>query len=96
MGKKIIKKRSLKGVVVSNKMHKTVVVAVDRLKKHPKYRKRYKSTKKYKVHDENNEFKIGDIVLIQETRPVSREKRWRVVEVVKRAISTRENSEKSE
>jgi small subunit ribosomal protein S17 len=66
----------LKGVVVSDKMTKTVVVAVTRLKKHPKYKKYYKVTKKYKAHDEKNEYHVGDKVVIQETRPLSKEKRW--------------------
>jgi small subunit ribosomal protein S17 len=71
--------RTLKGVVVSDKMTKTVIVAVTRLKKHPKYKKYYKVTKKYKAHDEKNEYHVGDKVIIQETRPLSKEKRWIVV-----------------
>lgn len=74
-----LKGRIFRGVVVSDKMDKTVVVAVTRLKEHPKYKKRYKITKKYKVHDEKNEHKVGDKVMIQEGRPISREKRWRVI-----------------
>ncbi len=72
------KGRLMKGMV-SGKADKTVVVSVSRLKKHPKYKKRYKVTEKYKAHDEKNEYKIGDKVIIQETRPMSKEKRWRVV-----------------
>ena len=68
----------MKGVVVSDKMDKTVVVKVNTTKTHPKYLKRYKVSKKYKAHDEKNEFKIGDQVLIIETRPMSKEKRWEV------------------
>lgn len=64
-------------------MH-TVVVRVDRLKKHPKYQQYYRVSKKIKVHDEKGGYKVGDVVIIQETRPVSKEKRWRVVELVKR------------
>jgi len=71
-------KRTMKGVVVSDKMDKTVVVKVNTTKTHPKYLKRYKVSKKYKAHDEKNEFKIGDQVLIIETRPMSKEKRWEV------------------
>ena len=71
-----IKGRLLKGVVISDKMNKTVVVAVTRLKEHPKYKKRYKVTKKYKAHDEKNERKVGEKVIIQECRPISKEKRW--------------------
>jgi small subunit ribosomal protein S17 len=72
-------KRELTGIVVSDKMDKTIVVQVETIKKHPKYSKRYKSHKKYKSHDENNEFKIGDKVTIQETRPISRDKKWQTV-----------------
>ncbi len=71
-------KRTMKGIVVSDKMDKTVVVKVDTVKTHPKYLKRYKVSKKYKAHDEKNEFKIGDQVLIVEARPMSGEKRWEV------------------
>lgn len=74
--------RTLKGEVVSDKMTKTVVVAVSRLAKHPKYKKYYKVTKKYKAHDENNEYHTGDKVVIQETKPMSKEKRWVVVNKV--------------
>ncbi|XOU94512.1 MAG: 30S ribosomal protein S17 [Candidatus Kerfeldbacteria bacterium] len=74
-----IKVRKLKGVVVSDKMDKTVVVLVTRIKKHPKYSKQYKSSKKYQVHDQNNEFKIGDKVEFIAVRPISKVKRWKVV-----------------
>ena len=70
------KHRTLKGVVISDKMQKTVVVAVTRLAKHPKYKKYYKITKHYKAHDEKGEFHTGDKVVIQETKPMSKEKRW--------------------
>ena len=73
------------GVVVSDKMDKTIVVAVERLMRHPLYGKTIKQTKKFKAHDENNECKVGDIVTIMETRPLSREKRWRLVKIIKRA-----------
>jgi small subunit ribosomal protein S17 len=72
-------RRRLEGVVVSDKTNKTRVVAVTRLKKHPKYHKYYKVTKRYKTHDEKNEYKVGDKVVIQETRPLSKEKRWVVI-----------------
>lgn len=75
-------RRQLQGIVVSDKMSKTVVVRVDRLKTHPKYQKQYRSSRRYKAHDEKGEFKTGDQVLIEETRPLSREKRWRVVKRV--------------
>lgn len=71
-------KRKLEGVVVSDKMDKTAVVLVKRLKEHPKYKKRYWVSKRFKAHDEKNEYKIGDRVVIEETRPLSKEKRWRV------------------
>jgi small subunit ribosomal protein S17 len=71
--------RILKGTVVSDKMSKTVVVAVTRLKKHPKYKKYFKVTKKFKAHDEKNEFHTGEKVLIKETRPTSKDKRWEVI-----------------
>ena len=72
------------GRVVSNKMNKTIVVAVERLKKHPIYKRTYKVTKKFHVHDENNEGQIGDTVLIEESRPISKTKHWRLVQIVKR------------
>ncbi len=72
-------KRRLSGKVVSDKMQKTVVVEVIRLKLHPKYGKQYKVTDRFKAHDELNEAKVGDNVIIEETKPKSREKRWIVV-----------------
>jgi small subunit ribosomal protein S17 len=79
METKELKKRKIIGVVVSDKMTKTRVVAVSRLKKHPKYLKYYTVTTKFKAHDENNEYKTGDKVTIEETRPMSREKRWKII-----------------
>lgn len=76
-------KKTLKGVVVSDKMQKTVVVSVLTLKKHPRYQRFYKSSKRYKAHDENGEYHAGDRVLIEETRPISGDKSWRVVEKIK-------------
>lgn len=73
------KVRSLEGVVVSDKMQKTVVVSVNRFVKHPKYGKYYKISKKYKAHDEDNKCKIGDKVEIVETRPISKDKKYKVV-----------------
>lgn len=72
-------KRQLTGTVISNKMQKTVVVEVERIKEHPKYKRRYKVHKKYKAHDEKGECKVGDRVIIEECRPISKEKRWRVI-----------------
>jgi small subunit ribosomal protein S17 len=71
-------KRTLKGTVVSDKMEKTVVVRVDSMKVHPKYGKRFLQSKNYKVHDEKGEYKVGDVVTFEETRPLSKDKRWRV------------------
>jgi len=72
-------KRKLQGVVVSDKMQKTVVVEVERVKEHPKYKRRFKIHKKYKAHDENKEYKMGDIVVIEETAPISKDKKWKVI-----------------
>jgi small subunit ribosomal protein S17 len=74
------------GKVVSDKMDKTIVVAVETYKKHDLYHKRIKYTKKFKAHDENNQAKIGDIVKIMETRPLSKDKRFRLVEIVEEAV----------
>jgi small subunit ribosomal protein S17 len=70
---------TMKGTVVSDAMDKTVVVAVDTFKTHPKYRKKYLSTKKYKAHDEDNTCKVGDVVEIQSSRPMSKGKKFIVV-----------------
>lgn len=74
------------GTVTSNKMDKTIVVSVETSVKHPLYGKFVKRTYKLKAHDENNECQIGDKVKVMETRPLSKDKRWRVVEVVEKAI----------
>ena len=73
------------GKVVSDKMDKTIVVAVEDHVKHPLYNKIVKRTYKLKAHDENNECKVGDTVKVMETRPLSKDKRWRLVEIVERA-----------
>ena len=73
------------GKVVSNKMDKTVVVAIEDSVKHPLYKKIIKRTVRLKAHDENNECKIGDRVRVMETRPLSKEKRWRLVEIIEKA-----------
>lgn len=73
------------GIVVSDKMQKTIVVAVEGKKKHPLYGKVLKVTDKFKAHDEKNDAKINDKVLIMETRPLSKDKRWRLVEILERA-----------
>ena len=73
------------GKVVSDKMDKTIVVATEKLVAHPLYKKQIKMTKKYKAHDEENKCKVGDIVKIMETRPLSKEKCWRLVEILEEA-----------
>src|SRR6266513_4674457 len=73
------------GMVVSDKMQKTVVVSIERRVQHPVYGKMIRRTKKLKAHDEQNEAKTGDTVRIMETRPLSKDKRWRVVEIIERA-----------
>lgn len=73
------------GKVVSDKMDKTIVVATEKLVAHPLYKKQIKMTKKYKVHDEENQCQIGDTVKIMETRPLSKQKRWRLVEILEKA-----------
>ncbi|PIR97782.1 MAG: 30S ribosomal protein S17 [Candidatus Colwellbacteria bacterium CG10_big_fil_rev_8_21_14_0_10_42_22] len=80
---KQITKRRLKGVVTSDKMEKTVVVTVSTNKKHPKYHKYFKQSSKFKAHDEENRYKTGDEVVIEETRPLSRDKRWKVIGFIK-------------
>lgn len=83
----VVKKQRLQkvGRVVSDKMDKTVVVAVNYARRHPLYGKRMQRTSKFKAHDENNECRIGDTVRIEESRPLSKDKRWVVREIVERA-----------
>ena len=78
--------RSLTGRVVSDKMDKTVVIAIERLVQHPLYKKSIKKTMRLKAHDENNDSHTGDVVSIMETRPLSKDKRWRLVEIIKKSI----------
>jgi small subunit ribosomal protein S17 len=75
------------GRVSSNKMEKTLVVLVESYRNHPLYKKTIRKVKRYKVHDENNECKIGDTIKIVETRPLSKEKRWRVSEIITKAAA---------
>jgi len=75
-------KKRLTGKIISNKMQKTVIVEVERIKEHPKYRRRYKFHKKYKAHAENGEYQAGDKVIIEECRPISKDKRWRVIKKI--------------
>ena len=79
------KRKEFSGTVISDKMQKTIIVRVTRMKKHPKYGRIIKGYNKFKVHDEKNIAKIGDIVRIQETRPLSKDKRFRLIEVLKKA-----------
>ncbi|MFY9463198.1 MAG: 30S ribosomal protein S17 [Candidatus Sungiibacteriota bacterium] len=76
--------RTLNGTVISAKMQKTIVVRVDTLKQHPKYGKHYRVSKKFKAHDEKSEYRVGDIIMMQEARPLSREKRWQAIALIKR------------
>jgi len=80
--------RSMVGRVVSNKMQKTVIVEVEKTKHHPLYKKTYRRSIRYKVHDEKSEAKVGDSVTIVETRPLSKEKKWRLLEITRKAHIT--------
>jgi len=76
-------KKQLRGKIISNKMTKTVVVMVDRIKEHPKYRRRFRVYKNYKAHvDDQNNYKVGDLVIIEETRPISKDKKWKLIKKV--------------
>ena len=87
-------KKRLVGVVVSDKMQKTVVVKVSGIKVHPLYRKRFHVFKKYKAHTGEQSYKVGDCVVIEQTRPLSKEKRWRVIKkVTSQAITNQDNNE---
>lgn len=79
-------RKVLRGVVVSDKMDKTIIVEVTTLRAHPVYRKRFRTTRKYYAHDEQNQCGAGDVVTISETRPFSRLKRWRLLEIVEKAL----------
>lgn len=89
-------RKRLIGVVVSDKMDKTVVVRVTRRFEHPFYKKYIERSKKYHAHDERNECKVGDVVIIEETRPLSKTKRWRVVEILQRGYQTEKMPEVEE
>jgi len=80
-------RKERQGVVISNRMQKTVVVAVERMVMYPKYKKYIRLRNKVKAHDEGNQCQIGDRVLIKETRPLSRDKRWRVSRIIERAVA---------
>lgn len=93
----IIKKRTLIGTVVSDAMQKTRVVEIERMARHGRYHARYTVTTRYKAHDEQSAYHVGDTVIIQETRPLSRDKRWEIVELIKkgeeRAVHANDNDE---
>lgn len=72
-------KRKFKGEVISTKMDKTIIVRVDWFKSHPRYKKRYRVSQKYKVHDDKKQYQVGDVVEFIECRPLSKDKRWRVI-----------------
>lgn len=78
-------KKELVGIVTSNAMNKTITVSVEQLKHHPLYKKGVKRTKKYKAHDEENKAQTGDLVRIRECRPLSKTKRWRLIEIIQSA-----------
>ncbi len=90
MTKGLHRRKEMTGTVVSNKMQKTIVVKVGRRVRHSLYEKYIASSKKFKAHDEKNEAKMGDIVTIIESRPLSRDKRWALQKIVRRAIQTAE------
>jgi small subunit ribosomal protein S17 len=77
-------RKEIIGTVFSNRMDKTITVTVERKVKHPKYKKFVKSTSRFKAHDEKNDCNINDVVRIMETRPLSKDKRWRLVEIIER------------
>ncbi len=85
---KTIHQRTLQGTVVSDAMNKTRVVAITRLKKHSRYQKFFKVTTRYKAHDEENRYHVGDIVEIMQSRPLSRDKRWIITSLVGKAPVT--------
>jgi small subunit ribosomal protein S17 len=82
-------KRQLTGIIISNKMPKTLVVRVERTKDHPRYKRRYKTHKHYKAHLKKGEYQVGDKVVIEECRPMSKEKKWRVVKKITSQIEER-------
>jgi small subunit ribosomal protein S17 len=86
------KRKSYIGRVISDKMDKTVVAAVTRRIAHPRYNKVVNRTTKFKVHDEKNECKVGDLVKFIETRPISKDKRWKVIEVLEKAMVVTEQA----
>lgn len=86
--------RKLQGVIVSDKMNRTAVVRVDRLTRHPRYHKYYRVSRKFKADTAGGEYHVGDLVAIEETRPLSKEKRWKIIKVVK--VSETEGDEQDD
>jgi len=91
MENKKVNNKKLEGRVVSDKMQKSAVVEVMRSKRHPRYKKTLQIKRRFKIHDENNEAKIGDWVLIEECRPMSKDKRWKLISVLQKAEKTEES-----
>jgi small subunit ribosomal protein S17 len=83
--------KKFEGKVVSVKMDKTIVIRIDRLKKHPVYNKRIKISKRFKAHDEKNEAKLGDFVEIEECRPISKEKKWKLSRIIRKTEKERKD-----
>lgn len=88
--------RKLEGIVVSDKMTSTAVVSVTHVRKHPKYQKYYKVTARFKAQNDNNQYKTGDVVIIEETRPLSKEKRFKIIQLVKKGTTSANNESKPE
>jgi small subunit ribosomal protein S17 len=86
MENKKVNNKKLEGTVTSDKMQKTIVVEIERFKQHPRYKKTLKIRARFKAHDENNEAKKGDFVLIEECRPLSKDKKWKLLSVIKKAV----------
>lgn len=89
-------RKSRTGVVVSDKMDKTITVRIERAAYHPLYKKHFRTVTKLKAHDEREEASVGDTVTVEETRPLSKTKRWRLVEVVKKAVALAKKEERPE
>ena len=96
MENKKVNNKKLEGEVVSDKMQKSAVVKVTRSKRHPRYKKTLQITRRFKIHDENNEAKVGDWVLIEECRPMSKDKKWKLISILKKAEKTEESAENEE
>ncbi len=96
MENKKVNNKKLEGRVISDKMQKSAVVEVSRAKRHPRYKKTLQIKRRFKIHDENNEVKVGDWVLIEECRPMSKDKKWKLVSILKKAESIEESIDNQE